>query len=174
MCKTTPIFYFFFDNLGLNSARLLGWRSHLTHFDVPSFGFFSALPRVFFAPLLQLNLRLHRDWMLRVSMLCYKMNNTTAEMARDKQTKCIWGLIESKFVVKPQGYYCFAESDARGQPDLAVLAGSARGTFHVVKLQVKKNCKAFTAFTACVTFRMKRMILNKTTEKGYKFTPDEF
>lgn len=110
----------------------------------------------------------------QVSMLCYKMNNTTTEMPTEKQPKCISGLVESKFVVKPQGYYCFAESDARGQPDLAVLARSVRGTFHVVKLQVKKNCEALTAFTACVTFRMKRMILNKTIETGYKFTPVEF
>lgn len=112
--------------------------------------------------------------MLHVSMLRYKMNNTTTEMPTEKHTKCISVLIESKCVVKPQGYYCFAESDARGQPDLAVLARSVRGTFHVVKLQVKKNCEAFTAFTACVTFRMKRMILNKTTATGYQFTPDEF
>lgn len=73
------------------------------------------------------------------------------------------GLIVRKFIVKPQGYYCFAESDARGQLDLAVLARLVRGTFHVVKPQVKKNCEALSAFTACVTFRMKRMILNKTT-----------
>lgn len=76
---------------------------------------------------------------------------------------CILGLIESKFVVKLQGYCCFAEPNARGQLDLAVLARLVRGTFHVVRLQVKKNCEALTTFSACVTFRMKRMILNKTT-----------
>lgn len=112
--------------------------------------------------------------MLPVSMLCYKMNNTTVEMPTEKQPKCVSGLTESKSVVKPQGYCCFAESDARGQPDLAVLARSVRRTFHVVKLQVKKNCEALTILTACVTFRMKRMILNKTTAKGCKFTPEEF